>query len=145
MNTSQTTFVDKTIARRLELAQAYRTVHYAEGYAALHRGAGSTHQIIASGIAIFISPNSPVNKAAAFGLDEPFSLEKLKQVEDFFSSRGARPVFSASPLSGQAFFNLLSDNGYRIADFLNVLWWKIPPGYSPGTLPDNIKITRAGV
>jgi hypothetical protein len=137
-------FVDLTLAQRLELAQAYRAVHYAQAYASLHPTAGSIHQIVASGVAVFISATSPVNKAVGFGLGNRITDDELKQVEEFYISRGAAPVFAVSPLADRDFFQLLTSCGYHIADFLNVLWRPIPSGYKPAPLPDEMRITRTG-
>jgi GNAT superfamily N-acetyltransferase len=138
-----TTFVDRPLARRLELAQAYRTVHYSEGYAFLHPGASAACQVIDSGVAVFTSSTSPVNKAVAFGLDEPFTHSSLESVEDFYHSRGVRPVFSASPLADPKLFHQLAAGGYSIAGFHSVLWRAIPADFNPAPLPENLRITQA--
>jgi hypothetical protein len=136
-------FVDLPLARRLETAQAYRSIHYARAYADLHLGVESTHMERGGGYAVFISSASPVNKALGFGLEGPVSREDIATVEEFFSSRGARPVINVCPLADHGLLELLAVSGFHLAGFHTVLWRRLAD-FEAQPLPPGMRITRAG-
>lgn len=136
-------FADICLARRLEMAVAFRGIHYAQAYAMLHPESRATHEMIGSGAVIFISPQSPVNKASGLGLNGPVSQSEFQAAEDVFLRHGATPVFSTSPMADHSLFRLLSKNGYGVSMFLNLLWRTIRPGYQPEPLPVGMRVTRA--
>lgn len=136
-------FVTLALARRLELANSWRAVNYAEAYQRLHPRAACASQPIGGGYAVFISPTSPVNKAAGLGLDRPPTRADLQALEDFFRSRGARPTIDACPLADPGLFRLLREAGYGVDGFFSVLARVLPEGLSPGPLPPGLRVTRA--
>ncbi len=137
-------FVTPALARRLELASAWRAVNYAAAYRRLHPPAACASQPVGSGWAVFISPTSPVNKAAGLGLDGPPTRADLQALEDFFRSRGARPTIDACPLADPGLFRLLGEAGYVADGFFSVLARVLPEGLAPGPLPPGLRVTRAG-
>ena len=107
------TFADRTLARRLEAAEAAN----ARGCAP----AGAESQEIAGGCAIFAGADSPLTQAVGMGLAGPVSLAEIVALEAFFRSRGARVAIDLCPLADQAFTEALARRGYRITEFNNVL------------------------
>ena len=73
-------FCDLELARRLELAHAWRSVEYARAQAILHPDWPVAVQPIAGGFAIYAGPGSPVNKAANLGMQEPVSAADWRQI-----------------------------------------------------------------
>lgn len=136
-------FVSPGLARRLELANAWRAVNYAAAYQRLHPQAACASQTLGGGYAVFISPTSPVNKAAGLGLDGPPERADLQALEDFFRSRGARPTIDACPLADPGLFRLLRERGYVLDGFFSVLVRVLPEGLTPAPLPPGLRVTRA--
>lgn len=107
-------FADAALARRLETAEA-----------AVARGTsaqpGAAILEAAGGCAIFVGADSPLTHAVAMGLNGPVPNAALDEVECFFRSRGAKVSIDLTPLADSGFVQLLSDRGYRLAEFNTVL------------------------
>jgi hypothetical protein len=136
-------FVDRALARRLELASAWRAVHYAEAYQQLHPEARCASRPVAGGYAAFISASSPVNKTAGLGLDGPVTPGDLEALVDFYSSRGAQPTIDVCPLAGPALFDLLHAAGFLLDGFFSVLARALPEGLQPALPPEGLIVARA--
>jgi GNAT superfamily N-acetyltransferase len=106
-------FADALLARRLEAAEA--------AVARACSGAGSEILEIAGGCAVFAGAESPLTQAVGLGLNGPVGPARIAELEAFFHSRGARAAIDLCPHADPAFVEALSDRGYRIAEFNNVL------------------------
>ncbi len=135
-------FIDLPLAHRLETAQAYRSIYYAQAYAGLHPGSNSTYIERDGGYAIFTSAASPVNKALGFGLDGPVTEEDIAVLEDFFTSRHVKTSFNVCPLADRSLFKLLAASGYHLVGFHNVLWRRLDD-FEPQPVPPGMRITPA--
>jgi len=108
-------FADALLARRLEAAEAAnaRESNNQPGSAVLEARGG--------GCAIFAGAGSPLSHAVGIGLNGPVPDSQIVEIETFFRSRGAKVTFDICPLADPALVATLSDRGYRIAEFNNVL------------------------
>ena len=107
------TFADLALARRIEGAQTAQSLGCAPGDAAALE--------IGGGCAIFAGVDSPLTQAVGLGLHGPVNKDELDQVEEFFRSRGGRPVIEVCPLADTDFIETLGERGYRVSQFDNVL------------------------
>jgi GNAT superfamily N-acetyltransferase len=107
------TFADLALARRIEGAQTAQSLGCAPGDAAALE--------IGGGCAIFAGVDSPLTQAVGLGLHGPVSSQELDEVEEFFRSRGGRPVIEVCPLADTGFIETLGERGYRVSQFDNVL------------------------
>ena len=107
-------FADALLARRLEVAEAAN----ARGCSAQP---GAAYLEIAGGCAIFVGARSPLTQAVGIGLNGPVRECEVSEIEAFFRSRGAAVSIDFCPLADAGLLALLSDRGYRAAEFNNVL------------------------
>jgi GNAT superfamily N-acetyltransferase len=120
-------FADALLARRLEA-----------GEAAMARGTsvrpGSAVMDVAGGCAIFVGPESPLTHAVGVGLNGAVGAAEIEKMECFFRSRGAKVSVDVSPLADPSFVTGLSERGYRVTEFNNVLARRLA-GYEPVAAP----------
>lgn len=107
-------FADAALARRLEAAEAAN----ARGTSRLD---GTAVLEVEGGCAIFAGADSPLTQAVGIGLNGPVGEARIREIETFFRSRAADPRFDVCPLADPGFISALSDRGYRIVEFNNVL------------------------
>jgi hypothetical protein len=84
-------FVNRDVARRLELAQAWRSVGHAQAYQMLHPEASVQVKRAGSSFAVFEKPGSPLNRCTGLGFDESVSEHDVEQVEQFYRQQHAQP------------------------------------------------------
>ncbi|MBS1854251.1 MAG: GNAT family N-acetyltransferase [Acidobacteria bacterium] len=105
----------ETSARRLEAAEA------ANARGCLGNRADSAVLEVAGGVAVFSGAESPLTHAVGIGLNGPVPPRELDRLEEFFRSRGARPVIDLCPFADAGLVELLAARGYRLTEFNNVL------------------------
>ena len=76
---------------------------------------------ISGGHAVFVSPSSPINKVIGLGFDCELDLDALEQIERAWSDRGEPVRVEMSVLTDPAVGSSLSDRGYKLHGFENVL------------------------
>ena len=108
-------FADALLSRRLEAAEA-ANARGSNG----HPGS-AVLDVKGGGCAIFAGEVSPLSHAVGIGLNGPVADGQIHEIEAFFRSRGARVTFDISPLADPELIATLSERGYRIAEFNNVL------------------------
>lgn len=118
-------FCDTALAARIERLEA-RLI--ADDSAAAHRRAAASSGDssgfllpIAGGVASFAEPDSPFNKVAGLGFDGVPSAAALAEVEDAFAARGAPVQIELAHLGDPTLGALLTERGYRLVSFENVL------------------------
>jgi GNAT superfamily N-acetyltransferase len=139
-------FVDPDLARRLEMAQAWRGVHYANAQLALRPETHSTVEAVAGGFAIYAGEGSPLNKAVGLGMHDPVTQADLDHIERFYRSRNAAPRVSVCPLADPSLIDLLKAGGYRLESFYSVLFRSLAEGGRAGIpmpAPAEMQITQA--
>jgi GNAT superfamily N-acetyltransferase len=103
------------LARRLEAAEAEN----ARACAAVRQGTAVLEA--AGGFAVFTGIDSPLTHALGIGMNGAVGAAELAGIENFFRTRGARPAFDLSPLADSGLIETLSERGYRITEFNNVM------------------------
>ena len=76
---------------------------------------------IDGGLALFAGPRSPMNKVIGFGFDGELDLQELPAIEERWAERGEPVRIELSILSDPAVVATLSERGYRLHGFENVL------------------------
>jgi GNAT superfamily N-acetyltransferase len=137
-------FVDLPLARRLEIASAWRGVKYARAVQILHPDLGASVEPVAGGYAIYTGPAFPVNRATGLGMDGAVRHLDLEQVEQFYRSRGAVPRVEVCPLADPSLLDLLRGNGYRLEQFSSVLVRTIPSDEASLTISPDVRVSIAG-
>lgn len=140
MPTTSTLFCSRDLAHRIERAE---TDLIAAANAAAQRRSGSGFLIpVAGGVASFAGEGSPYNKVAGLGFDGTPEPEELESVEHAFAAHGAPTQVELAHLADPAIGELLSDRGYRIESFENVLGRLLGESVTPLS-PPGVEIRRS--
>jgi GNAT superfamily N-acetyltransferase len=128
-------FCDTALARRIERAEI-QLIADASRAAQARSGSDGFLIPIAGGLASFAEPDSPFNKVVGLGFDGVPSPDELDVVEKAFAAHGAPTQVELAHLAESAIGEVLSDRGYRLESFENVLGYALdrdpelvtPPG-----------------
>ena len=127
----------------MERAEA-QLVAEASGAARWRQGGSAGFVIpIAGGVATFTEPGSPLNKVAGLGFAGVPGAAELEEIEQAFAARGADVQVELSHLGDPAVGALLTDRGYRLTSFENVLGLLLDEKIEPVTAP-GIEVRRSG-
>jgi GNAT superfamily N-acetyltransferase len=146
MNTALSTrsplFCDTALAERIERADA-ELIALASRASQRRTSTPGFVLPIAGGVASFAEPGSPLNKVAGLGFAGVPSAAELEDVERAYAARGAPTQVELAHLVDPDVAALLSDRGYRLESFENVLGLALGEPPEPVTLP-GIEIRRSG-
>jgi GNAT superfamily N-acetyltransferase len=136
-------FCDTALAGRVERAEA-RLIAKA-GEAARRRSADSAGFVIpiAGGVAAFAEQGSPFNKVAGLGFGGVPSAGALDEIEWAFAACGAPVRIELAHLADPAIGALLTERGYRLTTFENVLGRALEGEPEPVTQP-RIEVRPSG-
>jgi GNAT superfamily N-acetyltransferase len=135
--------VDRHLANRLEQAHAWRGVHYADAQRTLQPQSQSAVLAVAGGQAIFAGADSPVNRVTGLGMSEPVAHADMDAVEEFYRNRHVAVRVDVCPLAHPSLLQLLAERGYKLEEFLNVLFCPLPVELPTVPMPAGIQIGPA--
>lgn len=136
------TFADLALARRLERAEGYACVQFAEARRRLFPDSGAGWMEHAGAYAVFDGVGSPVTQSFGLGIFEELTEASLDIIERFFFERGSPAMHEVSPLAGVAALELLCARNYRPIEISSVLH---RPVERPETqIPPNISVRLIG-
>ncbi|MFN0167389.1 MAG: GNAT family N-acetyltransferase [Bryobacteraceae bacterium] len=113
---------DRSLAQRLERAEAGANASFVEARAVLMPDSGATWISVAGAYAFFDGPNSPCTQTFGLGLFEMPSAADMGTIEEFFRSRGAPVFHEVSPLADKALLELLHSRSYRPVELTSVMY-----------------------
>ncbi len=113
-------FADATLAARIDRTEA-RVCARLVMASPVHATGGPFVLPLDGGLALFASPRSPMNKVIGFGFDGALDLRELATIEEQWAGRGEPVRIELSILSAPAVVAKLSERGYRLHGFENVL------------------------
>jgi len=133
-------FCDTALAERIEaqlVAQGSETAH--------HRAGDSAGFVIpvAGGVASFAEEGSPLNKVAGLGFGGVPTAAALQEIERAFTARGAPVQIELAHLADPAIGALLTDRGYRLTSFENVLGLTLT-GEPETVTPPGVEVRPSG-
>ena len=113
-------FADSALAARIDRAEGALCARFANSRTGT---AAPPAQILpmSGGLAVYAGPSSPINKVIGLGLDTPLDLTALDEVEDQWRRRNEPVRIEMSVLTDPEIGRSLSDRGYRLQGFENVL------------------------
>jgi len=114
-------FCDTALAERIERVETQLVAKASEAAHRRGAGAGSFVIPIAGGVASFAEADSPFNKVAGIGFGAEPSAAALDEVERAFTACGAPVQIELAHLADPAIGALLTERGYRLVSFENVL------------------------
>ncbi len=112
--------VDRSVATRLELADAEVTARYARAYAGLFPGSGATVRSLSSGYVAFAGSFSPLTRAVGLGMTQPVTETELDMIEEFLWYRGSRAIIDVCPFVDDSLLEIIGRRNYKIFHFLNL-------------------------
>jgi ribosomal protein S18 acetylase RimI-like enzyme len=136
-------FCDTALAERIERVEAQLVAQGSK--AAHHRAVDSTGFVIpvAGGVASFAEDGSPLNKVAGLGFGGAPTATVLDEIERFFTARDAPVQVELAHLADPAIGALLTDRGYRLTSFENVLGLALTGQPEPAT-PPGVEVRPSG-
>jgi GNAT superfamily N-acetyltransferase len=141
-NTIPPVFADVSLAARIDRAEARLCADIADFVGANRPDVGSAAVPISGGLAVYVSPSSPVNKVIGLALDTPLDLEALERIETDWQRKGEPVRIELAVLTDPSVGGVLTDRGYRLHGFEHVLGLAID-GTPAGPAAPNIAIDVA--
>lgn len=136
-------FASEELAARIERAEA-AMVAAAARRAAGRRPAGAAFvEPLGGGFAVFTEVGSPLTKVAGLGFGGPLDEDELRAVEAAYAERGCPVRVEVSTLADPSIGALLTQRGYTLAGFENVLGRPLPAD-APAPAGGGPAIERAG-
>jgi GNAT superfamily N-acetyltransferase len=138
-----TLFCDTALAHRIERAETQLIVEACHAAQARSGTDGFTIPI-AGAVASFAEPDSPFNKVVGMGFAGAPDVDELEAVEKAYAAHGAPTQVELAHLADSAVGELLSDRGYRLESFENVLGLALDtdPDLVP---PADIEVRQSGL
>jgi len=138
-------FTTATLASRIERAECSMLAELAACAARRHADQLFV-QPVGGGLALHMGVESPSNKLAGLGFGEPPTAAELDATERAFAARGAALQAEVSSLADPSVLRTLSQRGYHLIGFENVLG--LPLGAAtasaPGDSPIEIVLAARG-
>jgi ribosomal protein S18 acetylase RimI-like enzyme len=114
-------FYDIALAERIERVETELIARATEAAHRRNTGAAGFVIPIAGGVAAFAEDQSPFNKVAGLGFGGVPSAAALDEIEAAFAALGARVQIELAHLADPAIGERLTERGYRLVSFENVL------------------------
>jgi GNAT superfamily N-acetyltransferase len=127
-------FADAALAARIDRTEARLCARLVMESPA-HASSGPFVLPLDGGLALFAGARSPMNKVIGFGFDAELNLQELSIIEERWAERGEPVRIELSILADPAVVAKLSERGYRLHGFENVLACRIAAGAQPGAAP----------
>jgi GNAT superfamily N-acetyltransferase len=136
-------FCDTVLAERIERVEAELMASASE--AANRRRSGRAGFVIpiAGGVATFAEEDSPFNKVAGLGFGGVPSAAALDEIERAFAACGAPVQVELAQLADPAIGAFLTDRGYRLLSFENVLGLALG-GEPERVIPPGVEVRPSG-
>jgi GNAT superfamily N-acetyltransferase len=113
-------FADTVLGARIDRAEGRLVAQMAAEVRSTERG-GAIILPISGGVSVFAGPRSPMNKVIGLGFDIPLDVHALAEIENRWREREEPVRIELSTLTDPAIAGELSDRGYRLRGFENVL------------------------
>lgn len=134
-------FATATLAARIERVECSMLGDLAASAARRHAETPFL-QPIGGGVALHIGVESPSNKLAGLGFAEPPTASALGAVERTFATRRTALQAEVSSLAEPSILRALSQRGYELIGFENVLGVPLDAGIAAAPLDPSIEIVR---
>jgi GNAT superfamily N-acetyltransferase len=135
-------FCDTALAERIERAETQLIARDSRAAHQRRPGGGGFVIPIAGGVASFADADSPYNKVAGLGFAGVPDPQALDGIEQAFAAVGAPVQIELAHLGDPDIGPLLSDRGYRLESFENVLGRALDAEHDPVT-PPGIEVRRS--
>lgn len=127
------TFASTQLAARIERVECGLLRDCARAVASRRHGHRVLAREIAGGVATFTESDSPLNKVAGLGFAGPIPIDELQALERELAERGADVRVELSCLAEPSIGTLLTERGYVLTGFENVLGRALPFDAQPSS------------
>jgi GNAT superfamily N-acetyltransferase len=114
-------FADAALAARIDRAEARMCAHIADSIRVSKPESAPSILPISGGQAVYVGPSSPVNKVIGLGFDADLDVAELERIEREWGARSEPVRIELSVLTDPSLGSALTDRGYRLHGFENVL------------------------
>jgi hypothetical protein len=136
-------FCGSDLAARIERAETQLIAEATEAARRRRAGGGGFVIPVAGGVATFAEEGSPYNKMAGLGFGGRPDAAALDEIERAFGGRGAVVQAEVASLADPTLVDMLTERGYRLASFENVLGRELTTESQPVNVP-GIEVRRSG-
>jgi len=133
-------FVSVELAARIERAEARLSTSCGQAVLAGRAARDAFVEEVGGGVAVYAGPSSPMNKMIGVGFGPVPSDEQLQAIEEKFAGRGAPLQVEMSTLADPALSARLTNRGYLLQGFEDVLGRTIGPDDADPFIDDAIQI-----
>jgi len=139
----QLLFVAAPDARRMEAAEEYGALRYAQATKVSHPDLGSAWEEFGGGHMVFVARRSPVGRAHGLGFAGKITPRDIEQVEEFFFDHESDAQVDVCPYADPSLFESLNQRGFQVAEFNQTLArWIRPDETLDDPLPPGIEVRR---
>jgi len=114
-------FADAALAARIDRAEGRMCAQVAEAFRISRPASAPFVLPISGGQAVYVGPSSPLNKVIGLCLDAGLDVGALERIEREWGDRGEPVRIEMSALADPSLGAALTDRGYRLHGFENVL------------------------
>jgi GNAT superfamily N-acetyltransferase len=136
-------FCDTALAERIERAEADLIAKASEAAGRREAGTAGFAIAVAGGVATFAEAGSPFNKVAGLGFGGLPSAAALDEIERVFAACGAPVQVELAHVADPAIGALLTERGYRLVSFENVLGLALD-GEPERVTPPGVEVRPSG-
>ncbi|MGY2061480.1 GNAT family N-acetyltransferase, partial [Nocardia gipuzkoensis] len=136
-------FCGTELAARIERVEAELITTSAARARDNRPGDGGFVLPIAGGAACYGGPGSPLNKVVGLGFGAAVSIAELEEIEQAYAARQSPVQVELAHLGDPGLAALLTERGYRLISFENILGRTVESGYAAKTA-SGIEVRRSG-
>lgn len=130
-------------ARRMEAAEEYGALRYAQAMQARKPEMGATWEEFLGGHIVFVARRSPVGRAHGLGFSGTVTPDDIEHVEQFYFERGADAQVDVCPYADSSLFEALNQRDFQVAEFNQTLArWILPEEKFTADMHSGIEVRR---
>lgn len=122
------TFVDQSLAQRLELNEMLPSLDYVRVQQKLRPELGCQYFEVGGGMAFWTGPDSPLNQCIGMGLHGAVSEAEFDRFEEIYRSRNVPAQLVLSPYADPSVMKCAAERGYAVTEFNTVLIRRLRSG-----------------
>lgn len=133
-------FLTAADSRRLEAAEEYGALRYAQAVKAEGQDSPPAWEEFRGGHLVFVAKGAPVGRAHGLGFAEKITPEDIEHVERFYFERESEAQVDVSPYADASLFESLNLRGFQVAEFNQTLARWVRPGDRFASLATGVEI-----
>lgn len=135
-------FVTAADARRMEAAEEYGALRYAQAIRPEHPEWSVAWEEFGGGHLVFVAKQSPVGRAHGLGFSGKVTPEDIQHIEQYYFQRDADAQVDVCPYADPSLFESLNQRGFGVAEFNQTLARWISPTERFSTGLSGVEIRR---